>query len=87
MRLDDVGVCFTPSRLQRLRGERAKSVPFAAITGVSMTEPKGLTRGKLTLRLRRAGEELSVTFRSSELEEMRLLQAELWRRSRPARDG
>jgi hypothetical protein len=87
LRLDADVVTFAPNRIQRWRGAQPFTIPFAAITGVSMTEPHGITPGRLTLRSRRANDTRTVTFRAGELEGMRRLHAAIWQRARAAREG
>jgi hypothetical protein len=86
VRLDACGVSFLPGRIQRWRGAQQVEVPYARIAGLTMTEPRGLGHGTLTLRMHSNGDACSVSFRHSRLREMRRVQAEIWRRARTARD-
>jgi hypothetical protein len=87
LRLGADVVTFAPNRFKRWRGAEPFTIPYAAITGVSMTEPHGLTPGRLTLRSRRANDTCTVTFRAGQLEDMRRLHAAIWQRARAAREG
>lgn len=87
IRLAPDGVHIVPRPWQRWRGARSQVMPYAALVGVSMKEPQGLTRGVLTLKGRRATDNVLVRFGSGQVAEMHQVATELWKRIREARQN
>ena len=83
-RLDEGAVQFLPNRLEAWRGVRAVTLPYTEVAGLVMTEPKGLARGRLIVRLTN-GESRSMSFGFDRLPKMRRIYRELWRRVQAAR--
>lgn len=86
VRLAADGVHIVPRPWQRWRGATFQVMPYAALVGVSMTEPQGLTRGVLTLKGRRATDNVLVRFGSGQVTEMHQVATELWKRIREAQE-
>jgi hypothetical protein len=86
IRLAPDGVHLEPGRWQRWRGASPQVLPYAALIGVSLTEPKGLTRGVLTLKGRRATDNVSVRFGSGQVADMHNVATQLWQRIRDTGD-
>jgi hypothetical protein len=84
IRLDADEVRFAPSRVEAWRGIRVVSLPYAQVASLVMTEPKGLARGRMVVRLSN-GDSRSMSFRSGRLPTMRRTYRELWQRVREAR--
>ena len=80
------GVHIEPSPWLRWRGARPQVLPYAALVGVSLKEPRGRTRGVLTLKGRRATDNVSVRFGSGQLAEMHQVATQLWQRIRDTKD-
>lgn len=86
IRLAPEGVHIVPRPWQRWRGARPQVMPYAALIGVSMKEPQGMTRGMLTLKGRRATDTVLVRFGSAQVAEMHQVATELWKRIRDAKE-
>ncbi len=84
IRVDLEAVQFLPTRLQGWRGVRAVRLPYAEMSGLAMTEPTGLDRGRLSIRLH-DGRALALAFAAHRLPEMRRVYAEIWGHVRAAR--
>jgi hypothetical protein len=86
IRLAPDGVHIEPGPWQRWRGATAQVLPYEALVGVALQEPQGLTRGVLTMKGRRATDNVSVSFGSGQLAEMHHVATELWQRIRATKD-
>ncbi len=81
IRIEADSVEFLPSRLQAWRGIHAISFPYADIASLVMTDPHGLSRGRLVVRLGN-GDAHTMSFRSGRLPGMRRIYREVWQRIR-----
>lgn len=86
IRLASDGVHIEPGPWQRRRGATSQLLPYAALVGVSLEEPRGRTRGVLTVKGRRATDSVSVRFGSGQVAEMHQVATELWQRIRGTQD-
>jgi hypothetical protein len=84
IRLDADVVRFLPSRAQAWRGIRPASITYAEVASLVMTEPKGLSRGRLVVRLG-SGDAHVMSFRSGRLPRMRRIYRDVWARAQAAR--
>ena len=69
-----------------MAGATPQVLPYEALVGVSLREPQGLTRGVLTMKGRRATDNVSVRFGSGQVAEMHQVATELWQRIRATKD-
>jgi hypothetical protein len=77
-------VSFVPNRVESWRGVSALSFKYAEVASVIMTEPEGVGRGRLLLRLN-SGESFAMSFRPGRLPRMRRTYRDLWHRVETAR--
>jgi hypothetical protein len=84
IRLEPEVVTFVPKKLEAWRGVGTAGFRYVDIASVVMTEPEGVGRGRLVLRLH-SGEAFSMTFRPGRLPRMRGTYRDLWQRVEAAR--
>lgn len=96
VRVEDACVVFVRGGRGKLRHPRyhPATVPFEGVVGVNMREPRGLTSGRLCVRVYGFSDEeidrvdypFCITFGPWQLPNMRKIQAEIGRRSRLAEE-